>query len=65
MHKATLGRRRAYLRTLKQKMGEPLGGAIFDKNDQYKYQVIDSTATRRGREAIPFFDFSLFFKKSP
>ena len=46
-------------------MGEPLGGAIFDKNDQYKYQVIDSTATRRGREAIPFFDFSLFFKKSP
>ena len=52
LDKATWGRRRAYLRTLKQKMGESLGGAIFEKNDQYKYQI-DSTATRRGREAIP------------
>ena len=38
MHKATWGRKRAYLRTLKQKMGEPLGGEICDKNDYYKYQ---------------------------
>ena len=34
----TWGRRRAYLRALKQKMGEPQGGAIFDENYQYLYQ---------------------------
>ena len=38
MHRVTLRRRRAYLRALKQKKGEPLGGAIFDQNDQYWYQ---------------------------
>ena len=38
MLRVTLGHRRAYLRALKQKMGDPLGGAIFDENDQYWYQ---------------------------
>ena len=38
MRRGTWGRRRAYLRTLKQKMGEPLAGGIFDENDQYWYQ---------------------------
>ena len=38
MNRATWGRRRAYLRALKQKMGEPLWGEIFNENDQYWYQ---------------------------
>ena len=38
MQRVTWERRRAYLRALKQKMGEPLGGGIFDENDQYWYQ---------------------------
>ena len=34
----TWERRRAFSRALKQKMGEPQGGAIFDENYQYLYQ---------------------------
>ena len=39
MHTVTWGRTRANLRALKQKMGSPLGGAIFDGNHQYWYQI--------------------------
>ena len=35
MYRVTWGRKRANLRALKKKMGGPLGGAIFDENDQY------------------------------
>ena len=39
MNRFTWGRKRANLRALKQKMGGPLEGAIFDQNDQYWYQI--------------------------
>ena len=39
MHTVTWGRTRANLRALKQKMGSPLEGAIFDGNHQYWYQI--------------------------
>ena len=38
MYRVTWGRSRAYLRALKQKMREPLVGAIFDEHDQKWYQ---------------------------
>ena len=75
LDKATWWRRKAYLRTLKQKMGEPLGGAIFEKNDQYKYQnnqwlipqrlvgVRNHTGNTSGLESkIIFRYFTLFWK---
>ena len=43
----TWGRWRAYLRALEQKMGEPLGVAIFDENHQYLYQNNQSMILQR------------------